>query len=141
KAETPPVCARDVVASSFPDTAQPLPNTFAARGNFAPRQPSYPDRPWKTLMQTALSLLLLLMLMATSVHAQAPGEEAQPAGGDVRDLGVFVVSGVQPGPGLWKVRRGDHTLHILGTVSPLPRDMAWRSDDVVVVLDQVDAVL
>ncbi len=43
------------------------------------------------------------------------------------DLETIVVSGRQPGPGLWKVRKGDHTLWILGTQSPLPKRMEWDS--------------
>lgn len=41
----------------------------------------------------------------------------------------LVVAGEQPGPGLWQVRHGDHTLWILGTVTPLPAKMQWRSKE------------
>lgn len=54
--------------------------------------------------------------------------------GDIVDMEVVTVSGVQPGPGLWRVRRGEHTLYVLGTQSPLPRDMQWRADEVRQVL-------
>ncbi|MCY7354940.1 MAG: TraB/GumN family protein [Lysobacter sp.] len=51
-----------------------------------------------------------------------------PANTDkVIDLDTVVVTGSQPGPGLWKVSKGDHTLWILGTLSPLPRRMHWES--------------
>lgn len=50
------------------------------------------------------------------------------------DLETLVVSGAQPGPGLWKVRKGDHVLHILGTVAPLPRRMEWMSAEVEAVI-------
>lgn len=50
------------------------------------------------------------------------------------DIDAVVVSGVQPGPGLWKVRHGDHVLYILGTVAPLPKGMEWRSGEVASVL-------
>lgn len=43
-------------------------------------------------------------------------------------LQTVVVSGEQPGPGLWKVSRDGHVLWILGTVSPLPKRMVWRTD-------------
>lgn len=45
-------------------------------------------------------------------------------------VGEVVVSGEQPGPGLWKVSSGNHVLWILGTLSPLPKRMMWRSGDV-----------
>ena len=38
---------------------------------------------------------------------------------------VSVVGGVQPGPRLWRVRKGDHVLHVPATVSPLPSGMSW----------------
>jgi hypothetical protein len=45
----------------------------------------------------------------------------------VKQLQKVVVSGVQAGPGLWKVSNGGHTLWILGLVSPVPRKMDWYS--------------
>ena len=42
-------------------------------------------------------------------------------------LEAVVVTGVQPGPGLWKVSKGEHVLWILGTLSPLPNQMQWDS--------------
>lgn len=41
-----------------------------------------------------------------------------------------VVSGEQPGPGLWKVSRGTHVMWVLGTLSPVPKNMKWRSRQV-----------
>ena len=52
------------------------------------------------------------------------------ARGDVdeqADMEVVLVRGEQPGPGLWKVSSGEHVLWILGEVSPIPRDVKWRS--------------
>ncbi len=43
---------------------------------------------------------------------------------------TLLVSGEQPGPGLWKVSRGDHVLWILGGSGPLPKDMVWKSSEV-----------
>lgn len=97
-----------------------------------------------------------LLILCLSIPSTALAQEAAQTGAmatepdadagvavdeDIRDLEAVVVSGVQPGPGLWKVRRGEHTLHILGTVSPLPKDMAWRSAEVTTVLDEAGAVL
>ncbi|HUD40568.1 MAG TPA: TraB/GumN family protein [Dokdonella sp.] len=66
---------------------------------------------------------------AASEPAQA-AELAEPAASDIASLDTIVVTGVQPGPGLWRVSRGSHVLWILGTLSPLPRDMTWLADDV-----------
>ena len=40
-----------------------------------------------------------------------------------------LVTGERPGPGLWKVSKDGHTLWILGTYAPLPKEMTWRSAD------------
>jgi len=58
-----------------------------------------------------------------------------------RQLDTVVVTGVDPGPGLWKVTRGDHVLWILGTYSPLPRRMRWDSTDVEIKVERSDEVL
>ena len=66
----------------------------------------------------ASALIGSAIAVCGSAHAQTPASDLP-----IRDLDTMVVSGVQPGPGLWKVRKGEHTLWILGTVSPLPRRM------------------
>jgi len=66
-----------------------------------------------------------MTLLAASVRADEPIEEV-------------LVTGQQPGPGLWKLTRpGDvdgHVLWILGNYSPLPKKMQWRSHEVEAVL-------
>lgn len=65
-----------------------------------------------------------------------------PASDDgIVDLEALVVSGAQPGPGMWKVSSGDHVLYILGTVSPLPRRMKWMSGDVESVIADAGVVV
>lgn len=57
--------------------------------------------------------------------------QSAPASSDnTAELPTIVVSGEQPGPGLWKVTSGDHVLWILGTLSPLPKNMHWKSREV-----------
>ena len=72
----------------------------------------------------------------------AAQEPAAPPVGEVVDLAPVVVSGVQPGPGLWQVTAPNgHTLWILGTVTPLPKKIDWRADEVKAVIASADAVL
>jgi uncharacterized protein YbaP (TraB family) len=52
-----------------------------------------------------------------------------------------IVSGEQPGPSLWKVSKGDHVMWVLGTVSPLPRKMTWRSREVESVIAQAQQII
>lgn len=96
-----------------------------------------------------LFTLLLACGASFPLHAQpqvvAPEPRESPAaalGEDgVLELETMVVSGVQPGPGLWKVRHGNHLLYVLGTQSPLPKGITWRSDEVTEVLKLADEVI
>jgi uncharacterized protein YbaP (TraB family) len=56
-------------------------------------------------------------------------------------LEELTVTGERSGPGLWHVHRGPAQLWILGSVSPLPKDMTWRSKQFEEVLDTADQVL
>ncbi|GAB3390560.1 TraB/GumN family protein [Lysobacter fragariae] len=85
-----------------------------------------------------------------SVQSEAPRREssrqpdgvASPASSlPIRDEAAVVVTGKLPGPGMWKVSRGDHVMHVLGTVSPLPKRMEWLARDVEGVLAQSGEVV
>lgn len=56
-----------------------------------------------------------------------------------------LVTGHQPGPGLWKVTRPadgtDHVLWILGSYGPLPKKMSWRSTELEAALAGSQAVI
>jgi uncharacterized protein YbaP (TraB family) len=56
-------------------------------------------------------------------------------------LEEVIVTGERAGPGLWHVSRGTAQLWILGSVSPLPKDMTWRSKQLESILDATDRVL
>jgi hypothetical protein len=67
-----------------------------------------------------LPTLLAAALTCASVSRATP--VAEP-----RVLAPVVVSGVQPGPKLWKVTRGGHVLWVLGTLTPAPKRIEWTS--------------
>lgn len=76
-----------------------------------------------------ITLLLVALLGATApLRAQALLDEV-------------LVSGEQPGPAMWKVKRGDHTLWVLGTIAPLPSKMSWRSQQVESVIARSGEIL
>jgi len=60
-------------------------------------------------------------------------------------LDEVLVIGEQPGPGLWKVSKpstdSDHVLWILGSHSPLPKKMTWRSKEVEATIAQSQELL
>lgn len=82
-------------------------------------------------------LLLPLFLLSAATFATAapadppPDDEPLPEEIDgLRLMDVVVVSGTQPGPGLWKVSREGRVMWVLGTLWPLPKRMEWNSLDV-----------
>jgi uncharacterized protein YbaP (TraB family) len=58
-----------------------------------------------------------------------------------QNVDEIVVSGERAGPGLWHIQKGAAQLWIFATVSPLPKDMTWRSKQLEKILDGTDQVL
>lgn len=79
----------------------------------------------------------MALLLTVSVSAQEPPTAPQEA----TTLDTVLVTGEQPGPGLWKVSKGDHVLWILGAQYPLPKKMVWRGREVERTIAQSQAVL
>ena len=72
-------------------------------------------------------------LIASCVLASAAfavGAQDATSGNDIRTEAPVLVAASLPGPGLWKVAKGDHVMWVLGTQSPLPRRMQWHSREV-----------
>lgn len=98
----------------------------------------------RPLVSTLLAAALASPFAAYAQSAPAAAEAYTSAAigkGPIRDLDAVVVSGVVSGPGMWKVRKGDHTLWVLGTLSPLPKKIEWISRDVDAVLGQAQEVI
>jgi len=74
-------------------------------------------------------LPLLVFSLALAVISAAAAQVPPPAT-SVPTLEAVTVSGIQPGPGLWRATRGDHVLLILGTLSPIPGNITWKTDEV-----------
>jgi len=80
------------------------------------------------LRKTCIALCLLLSAPA---WAQT---EAAPAVVDIPE--TVLVVGQRPGPGMWKISKGDHVLWVFATYSPLPVKMQWRSQQVEAIISQ-----
>jgi len=91
----------------------------------------------------ASCLLLAAPLRAASAMPDVPVAAQEPAvdSEGVRNMETVVVTGTQPGPGLWKVSRDGHGLWVLGTLSPLPSGIEWKADEVNAILEQAGQVL
>ncbi len=56
-------------------------------------------------------------------------------------LETVLVSGEQPGPGMWKVSKGDNVLWIVGIQTPIPKNMTWRAKKVEATVANSQEVL
>lgn len=86
----------------------------------------------KDNMKRVSAALVCVAMWATPAWSQ---EASDPL------VGQVVVSGQRPGPGLWKVSKGDHVLWVFGTYAPLPLQMQWRSQEVEAILAQSQELL
>jgi len=86
-----------------------------------------------------LPAALALAMFASHVFAQEAPAPQDPA--NTAELATIVVSGEQPGPGLWKVSSGDHVMWILGTLSPLPKSIRWQPKEVEAAIASAQEVL
>jgi hypothetical protein len=82
----------------------------------------------KRLLPTICLLLPLTAALAQEATPPSPTEEAAP------EPETILLVGQRPGPGLWKVSKGDHVLWVFGSYSPLPLKMEWRSQQVESIL-------
>jgi TraB/PrgY/gumN family len=114
-------------------------------------------------MRVLCSILLMSAALAAVPLSLAQSAPAQPAArpapavaqppatdeefatveipADAVNLDTIVVTGRQPGPGLWKVSRGENVMWILGTQNPLPKRMQWDSENVEARVARADEVL
>jgi len=87
-------------------------------------------------------LLLFAATVATAQEAPSPTLPDNPTPAQTaQTLEAVLVTGEQPGPGLWKVTKGDHVLWILGTQQPLPKNFTWRAAEVEKIIAQSQQVL
>jgi len=91
------------------------------------------------LNRRALAVLCLSLLAAPSwAQSTDAGDTPPPASASAESAEAvpeqILVVAQKPGPGMWKVSKGEHVLWIFGTYSPLPTKMAWRSHEVEAVI-------
>src|ERR1700704_4538198 len=74
---------------------------------------------------------------------QVPQADQVPPGGQAppQVMDDLVVTGEHPGPGLWHVHHGAANLWILGSMSPLPKGITWRSKQLEQILDSTNQIV
>jgi uncharacterized protein YbaP (TraB family) len=78
------------------------------------------------------------LMNGADVPAATPVSQASPAPQVLDEIDVV---GERPGPRLWKITKGDHTLWLLGTLTHIPKRMTWRSSEVEAALAQSQELL
>jgi hypothetical protein len=82
-------------------------------------------------MHLPRSALIGLLLMI-----QVP---AFPEGND--DIETVLVTGEQPGPGLWKVSRDGHAMWVFGVIGEVPESIKWRTNELEARIAESQEVL
>lgn len=80
----------------------------------------------------ALHACLLACLLASPALSAADAEPAVLEEVRVQD---------EPGPLMWRVSRDDHVLWIIGTLTPVPKDLAWNTRQVKTAVQEAEEVL
>jgi uncharacterized protein YbaP (TraB family) len=83
-----------------------------------------------------IATAVFIAASAAARLAGAEGAEQPPPA-----LDEIVVTAERAGPGMWHVHRDAANVWILGSISPLPRDITWRSKQVESVLESTSQVL
>ena len=85
------------------------------------------------------STYLTACVLSAVTAAAAPAALASDAPSE--PMQELIIEGRHEGPRMWIVRSGDHTLWILGTISPLPKKMIWQPDAVDEALKHTQEVV
>lgn len=75
------------------------------------------------------AMAALLLAASCSAHAQED------------DMETVLVTGEQPGPGLWKVSRDGHVMWVFGTIGEVPDTIAWRTKEIEARIAESQEVL
>ncbi len=79
-----------------------------------------------------MTALLCGFLLAAAGRAQAPPPPL---------IDEVIVTSERPGPGMWHVHHGEANVWILGSMSPLPKGITWRSKELEQLLATTSQVL
>ena len=90
-------------------------------------------------MKEVATLFSTLVLLAGAGFAGHAG--AQTPGQQVAELDEVVVLARRSGAPMWTVSRGDTTLILVGAITGIPRDLAWRPDDLEAAAARSDLIL
>jgi uncharacterized protein YbaP (TraB family) len=103
------------------------------------------------VLAAALGLAAPALAQEPVPAAPQPGDASTPQDATAQvptaeaTLDEVLVSGEQPGPGMWRVSKatpdGEHVLWILASYSPLPKKLTWQARQVEAVMAQSTLLL
>ncbi len=106
------------------------------------------------MRRRGIACVLMLGVLALPALAQTASDPATPPAAAPQAEGAspaleglqaapaqIVVSGRRPGPGVWKVSKGNHVMWVFGVYPPLPKNMEWDASRVERLLSQSQALL
>ena len=96
---------------------------------------------FKQLYMLVIFLGMVPMVAMGQVQSESLAGKAQPSNERLQTLDTVVVTGSTPGPGMWRVTKGDHELWVFGTMSPLPAAIEWNAQPVLDVVSTAQVVL
>ena len=76
------------------------------------------------------ALAVLFLIVCPTARAQSPDE-----------METVLVTGEQPGPGLWKVSRDGHVMWVLGSIGAVPDTFTWRTKELEARIAESQEVL
>jgi uncharacterized protein YbaP (TraB family) len=80
------------------------------------------------------ALVFGLLALTAQAQQQEPAAAPAPEAAQVEEGEKVLVVGQRPGPGLWKVSKGENVMYVFGKYGPLPTKMVWRSHEVEAIL-------
>src|ERR1700727_1792321 len=87
-------------------------------------------------MRTSAALFIAASLLSVGLFSVACRADQAP-----QVMDELTVTGEHTGPGMWHVHHGAANVWILGSMSPLPKGITWRSKQLEQILDGADQVV
>ena len=90
-------------------------------------------------MKSLVAVIAVFVVLVAGATFPAPASAQTPE--PAAQLDDIVVQARRSGAPMWTVSRGDSTLILVGAITGIPRDLAWRPDDLEAAAARSDQIL